>query len=192
MLEKIINIWISGGWVMFPLCILAIAIYCLGFDMLLYLKKNNIKLVKGWKSWIQNPKDAPPDISEIIIYSQENVSASKQLRQRFEEINNSLLGEIDRKLIFLNTLVASAPLMGLLGTVIGMLGTFSAISSGGGSETVDMVAAGISEALITTQTGLFIALPGIFLILIINRKKSAIKSAILRLESYTLTSLKLT
>ena len=82
--------------------------------------------------------------------------------------------------------------MGLLGTVIGMLGTFSAISSGGGSETVDMVAAGISEALITTQTGLFIALPGIFLILIINRKKSAIKSAILRLESYTLTSLKLT
>ena len=81
--------------------------------------------------------------------------------------------------------------MGLLGTVIGMLGTFSAISSGGGSETVDMVAAGISEALITTQTGLFIALPGIFLVLVIQRQKSAIASGILRLESQSLTTLDL-
>jgi biopolymer transport protein ExbB/TolQ len=52
-----------------------------------------------------------------------------------------------------------------------------------------MVAAGISEALITTQTGLFIALPGIFLILVIRRQKSSIESAILRLESQSLTAL---
>jgi biopolymer transport protein ExbB len=54
-----------------------------------------------------------------------------------------------------------------------------------------MVAAGISEALITTQTGLFIALPGIFLILVIQRQKSSIASAILRLESQSLTALDL-
>ena len=52
-----------------------------------------------------------------------------------------------------------------------------------------MVAAGISEALITTQTGLFIALPGIFLVLVIKRQKSAIASGILRLESQSLTTL---
>ena len=81
--------------------------------------------------------------------------------------------------------------MGLLGTVIGMLATFKGISSGSGSETVDMVASGISEALITTQTGLFIALPGIFLILIIRRQNSSIKSKLLRLESQSITSLQL-
>ena len=192
-ITEIFNIWNSGGWVMIPLCLLAILIYTTGFEMFLFLKDHNLKLddTENWKEWINNPELAPNLAKEIIRYSQENVSTSKHLRNRFEEIEQSLLHRIDRKLIFLNTLVAAAPLMGLLGTVIGMLGTFAAIASGGGSETVDMVAAGISEALITTQTGLFIALPGIFLILIIRRQKSAIESGILRLESQSLTALNL-
>jgi biopolymer transport protein ExbB len=193
-IQEILNIWNSGGWVMVPLSLLALFIYTTSFDLILYLNNNKIELDNNdkWKSWIENPKLAPKNAKEIIRYSQEDVSSSKHLRNRFEEIHQNLIHNVERKLIFLNTLVASAPLMGLLGTVIGMLGTFSAISSGSGSETVDMVAAGISEALITTQTGLFIALPGIFLILIIRRKKSAIESSIMRLESQSLTSLNLT
>lgn len=191
MIQEIISIWNSGGWVMVPLCLLAVLIYTTGFDLILYLNQNKIDLGKNdqWKDWIHNPNLAPKHTKEVIRYSQENVFSSKHLRNRFEEIHQNLIQDVDRKLIFLNTLVASAPLMGLLGTVIGMLGTFSAISAGGGSETVDMVAAGISEALITTQTGLFIALPGIFLILIVRRQKSAIESSIMRLESQSLTTL---
>ena len=159
--------------------------------MFLFLRSYDLKIKanQNLKSWILDPEQAPNQVKEIIRYTQENVTASKHLKSRFEEVEQSIIHKIDRKLIFLNTLVASAPLMGLLGTVIGMLGTFSAISSGGGSETVDMVAAGISEALITTQTGLFIALPGIFLVLVIKRQKSAIVSGILRLESQSLTTL---
>ena len=192
-ITEIFNIWNSGGWVMFPLCLLAILIYTLGSEMFLFLRAYNLGIANtnNWKEWIHDPDLAPNQVKEIIRYTQENVSTSKQLCNRFEEIERSLLHPIDRKLTFLNTLVAAAPLMGLLGTVIGMLGTFSAIASGGGSETVDMVAAGISEALITTQTGLFIALPGIFLILVIRRQKSAIKSGISRLESQSLTALNL-
>lgn len=192
-ITEIFNIWNSGGWVMFPLSLLAILIYTLGSEMFLFLRAYNLGIANtnNWKEWIHNPDLAPNQAKEIIRYTQENVSTSKQLCNRFEEIERSLLHPIDRKLTFLNTLVAAAPLMGLLGTVIGMLGTFSAIASGGGSETVDMVAAGISEALITTQTGLFIALPGIFLILVIRRQKSAIKSGISRLESQSLTALNL-
>ena len=190
---EIFSIWGSGGWVMIPLCLLAILIYITGFEMFLFLRSYDLKIKsnQNLKSWILDPEQAPKQAKEIIRYTQENVTASKHLRSRFEEVEQSILHKIDRKLIFLNTLVASAPLMGLLGTVIGMLGTFSAISSGGGSETVDMVAAGISEALITTQTGLFIALPGIFLILVIRRQKSSVESAILRLESHSLTTLDL-
>lgn len=192
-ITDIFSIWGSGGWVMIPLCLLAILIYTTGFEMFLFLKSFDLKIKpdQNLKSWIIDPEQAPVQAKEIIRYTQENVTASKHLRSRFEEIEQNILHKVDRKLIFLNTLVASAPLMGLLGTVIGMLGTFSAISSGGGSETVDMVAAGISEALITTQTGLFIALPGIFLILVIQRQKSSIASAILRLESQSLTALDL-
>ena len=192
-ITEIFGIWGSGGWVMIPLCLLAILIYTTGFEMFLFLRSFDLKINanQNLKTWILDPDQAPKQAKEIIRYTQENVTAYKHLKNRFEEVEQNILHKIDRKLIFLNTLVASAPLMGLLGTVIGMLGTFSAISSGGGSETVDMVAAGISEALITTQTGLFIALPGIFLVLVIQRQKNAIASGILRLESQSLTTLDL-
>ena len=192
-ITEIFGIWGSGGWVMIPLCLLAILIYTTGFEMFLFLRSFDLKINgnQNLKIWILDPEQAPRQAKEIIRYTQENVSTSKHLKNRFEEIEQNILDKMDRKLIFLNTLIASAPLMGLLGTVIGMLGTFSAISSGGGSETVDMVAAGISEALITTQTGLFIALPGIFLVLLIQRQKNAIASGILRLESQSLTTLDL-
>ena len=81
--------------------------------------------------------------------------------------------------------------MGLLGTVIGMLGTFAGIAKGGGAETAGIVAGGISEALITTQTGLFVALPGIFLVLVIRRRKHAVEAALARIESLILTKLDL-
>ena len=192
-LVKCADIWKSGGWVMVPLFFLALIIYSNGIQLLLFLGKGNIELdeEKNWAKWVKEPSAAKGRVGEIIRYTQNNVTAAKQVRNRFEEIRQTMLHNIERRLIFLNTLVAAAPLMGLLGTVIGMLGTFAAISSGSGSETAAKVAEGISEALITTQTGLFIALPGIFLILIIRRRKHAIEAALARIESISLTKLKL-
>lgn len=193
MLEKIISIWLSGGWVMIPLALLAVLIYTIGVALLLFLRKGNLQLghESEWLVWIQSPQRAKGRAREIIRYTQEEVYTAKQMRNRFSEIRMSMLDNVDRRLIFLSTLIAAAPLMGLLGTVIGMLSTFAAISMGGGAETAAMVAAGISEALITTQTGLFIALPGIFLALIIRRKKHGVEAALARIESLSLTQLKL-
>jgi biopolymer transport protein ExbB len=191
MLEKIIGIWLSGGWVMIPLALLAVLIYSNGIQLLLFLRKGNVQLGNDsqWLQWVYNPSQAQGRAGEIIRYTQENVTAAKHVRNRFEEVRQSILHDVERRTIFLNTLVAAAPLMGLLGTVIGMLGTFAAISAGGGAETAAMVAAGISEALITTQTGLFIALPGIFLVLVIKRRKHAVEAALARIESLILTKL---
>jgi len=193
MWEQIVGIWASGGWVMIPLALLASLIYTIGIRLLLFLRKGNIQLghESEWLEWIHDPRTARGRAGEIIRYTQENVSAAQHVRNRFEEVRQSILHNIERRLIFLHTLVAAAPLMGLLGTVIGMLGTFTALSGGGGAETASMVAAGISEALITTQTGLCIALPGIFLTLIIRRRKHAIEAALARIESLSLTKLKL-
>ncbi len=178
---------------MVPLFLLALMIYSNGIQLLLFLNKGNIQLGNEteWTQWVKEPETATGRVGEIIRYTQNNASASKQVRTRFEEIRQSMVHTIERRLIFLNTLVAAAPLMGLLGTVIGMLGTFAAISSGGGSETAAKVAEGISEALITTQTGLFIALPGLFITLLIRRRKHAIEAALARIESLSLTKLNL-
>ena len=68
-----------------------------------------------------------------------------------------------------------------------MLQTFFGISTSGGAETAGVVAAGISEALITTQTGLTIALPGLFIVMMIQRQRHDLEAKLARLESLTLT-----
>lgn len=178
---------------MIPLALLALMIYSIGIQLLLFLRKGNVQLGREseWLNWVYNPDKAEGRAGEIIRYTQENVTQAKHVRNRFEEVRQSILHDVQRRLIFLNTLVAAAPLMGLLGTVIGMLATFAGLSSSGGAETVDIVAAGISEALITTQTGLFIALPGIFLTLVVRRRMHAVEAALARIESLSLTKLKL-
>ncbi|NQY33046.1 MAG: MotA/TolQ/ExbB proton channel family protein, partial [Coraliomargarita sp.] len=121
MLEKIINIWLSGGWVMIPLALLAVMIYSTGIQLLLFLRKGNVQLGHDteWLTWVYAPDKANGRVGEIIRYTQENVTAAKHVRNRFEEVRQSILHNVQRRVIFLNTLVAAAPLMGLLGTVIG-------------------------------------------------------------------------
>lgn len=178
---------------MIPLALLAVVIYSTGIRILLFLGRHTVQLghENDWLDWIQNPDSAQGHAGDIIRYATRNVTAARHVRSRFEEVRQGMLHDIERRVTFLKTLVAAAPLMGLLGTVIGMLGTFTAISSGSGAETAAMVAAGISEALITTQTGLFVALPGLFLILIIHRRKHSVEAALARIESLSLTQLQL-
>jgi len=178
---------------MIPLMILAVIIYTSGIQLFLFLRRGNVQVghEEEWLAWVRDPSSATGRAGEIIRYTQDGVRTKKQLRYRFEEVRRSLLHSIERRTHLLNTLVAAAPLLGLLGTVIGMLGTFSALAKGGGGETAALVAEGISEALITTQTGLFIALPGIFLVLIVRRRKHAVEAALLRIESLSITHLDL-
>jgi biopolymer transport protein ExbB len=186
----IIDVLLSGGWVMLPLFLLSSAIYYYGSEMIIFLnqfsslKKTPLDLNK----LIDEPSIASTQFREIIEYTQHNVLDIKDFRSRIKQIEKSTLESLKKKVVLLGTLVASAPLMGLLGTVIGMLGTFSGISMGAGNQTVSMVSTGISKALITTQTGLFIALPGTFLIMYIKRRISGIESTIEIIESKTITA----
>ncbi len=77
-------------------------------------------------------------------------------------------------------LASLAPLMGLLGTVSGMLTTFDVIALFG-TGNARALAAGVSEALITTQSGLVVALPGLFMGNFIRRRVDRLKG---RLERY--------
>jgi Biopolymer transport proteins len=189
MLDKIIGIWFSGGWVMIPLALLAVLIYSTGLQLVLFLRKGNMQLgnENEWLSWVYNPANAQGRAGEIIRYTQEDVTAAKHIRNKFEEVRQAFLNNVQRRLVFLNMLVATAPLMGLFGTVLGMLSIFTSLAKTGGGDTAAMVAAGISKALITTQTGLFIALPGVFLVLMIRQRKNKIEAALARIEAIVLT-----
>lgn len=189
MTSEILKIWASGGWVMIPLFALAVLLYAQAFQLVLYVRRARLpsSTAAHWWDWVRNPSEAQGRVREIIEYTQQGVTTTDQVRNRFDEIRGAWIALIDRRTVFVSMLVAAAPLMGLLGTVFGMLQTFLGISTSGGTETAGVVAAGISEALVTTQTGLTIALPGLFLVMIIQRQRQSLEAKIARLESLTLS-----
>jgi biopolymer transport protein ExbB len=188
-MDRIFEIWASGGWVMVPLFGLAVLLYTQAFQLVLYMRRVRFggEQEARWWEWVRTPEDAEGKVREIVEYTQSNVSSQKEIHNRFDDVRADLLGPVDRRTRFVSTLVAAAPLLGLLGTVLGMLQTFFGLSTGGGSETAGVVASGISEALVTTQAGITIALPALFLVLLIQRQGHELEGKIARLESLTIT-----
>lgn len=188
--QEMFQIIASGGWVMIMLAIIGLLLYSNALDLILYLFRGNLnpRSAKQWEEWVMHPERSTGRAGDIIRYTQSGAQNVKSVQRRFDEVRFNMLGRVDRRLIFVNTLVATAPLAGLLGTVIGMLGTFGGIATGGRGDTMSKVAGGIHEALLTTQTGLMIALPGVFFALIITRKRVGLEAAIARIESLTLTA----
>ena len=177
---------------MIGLGLLSVLLYTTAFQLMLYVLKTNLRQDQQgtWSAWVAEPEKAEGRVGQILRYACDRVSSAKQLRNRFEEVRLSMTGMLDRRIAYLTTLVAIAPLMGLLGTVIGMLQTFFGIATQGGADTAGVVAGGISEALITTLTGLTIALPGLFITMIVRRQMHGIEAAIARLECLALTHYK--
>ncbi|MBE0565408.1 MAG: MotA/TolQ/ExbB proton channel family protein, partial [Krumholzibacteria bacterium] len=90
--------------------------------------------------------------------------------------------ELRRHLAAIAVLAAVAPLLGLLGTVLGMIQTFEVISLFGTGNAKAM-AVGISVALITTQAGLIVAIPGLFISRALGRRARRLEAA---LDEFTL------
>lgn len=80
------------------------------------------------------------------------------MKEAIEEVGRQVVHEMERYLITLGTIASISPLLGLLGTVIGMIKVFSVIVTTGVGDPA-VLAGGISEALITTAAGLSVAIP---------------------------------
>lgn len=188
-MDRIWHIWLSGGWVMIPLFTLALLLYAQALHLVMLVRRANLseESEPHWWEWVRSPERAEGRVADVIQYTQSDVSSADQVRNRFDEVRTAILALIDRRTRFVGTLVGAAPLLGLLGTVLGMLQTFFGISMSGGTETAGVVAAGISEALVTTEAGLTIALPALFIVMVIQRRRHALEARLARLESLTLT-----
>ncbi len=85
---------------------------------------------------------------------------------------------IRRRIDFCFVLIGAAPLVGLLGTVSGMLANFSGLAISSGAAPVESISAGISCALITTQTGLVIAVPTFIICTLLKRRQENVISSL--------------
>lgn len=185
--DNAIGVWVAGGMLMYPLFGLACVIYFYALEMLVYFRREEYNKIDEmtYAGWIKSPDKSKGEIGEIIRYSQEDVKTIRDVESRFEEIKAARLPRIEQKIIFLSILVTMSPLMGLLGTVMGMLTTFKGLANSSG-QVIDVVAKGISEALITTQTGLVIAIPGYILVYMLMRRRQEQAAFLEHVESLTL------
>ncbi len=94
----------------------------------------------------------------------------RELQRRVAAFELDRIAWVERRLPFLGVLITAAPLLGLLGTVAGMLISFDGLAGSTGGKPIDTISAGISKALVTTQAGLVIAVPAAFLLALLKRQ----------------------
>lgn len=123
---------------------------------------------------MQHVRSIPGMAGDLLAAAVEHVDEKKEYIE--EVLYEKMLGarmRLERGLPFLALAATTGPLMGLLGTVTGMIATFKIISSFGGGDP-KMLAAGISEALICTATGMGVAIPALLFHAFLSRRAKSI------------------
>lgn len=163
----------SGGWVMVPLMVLAVLAAAIVLERLWTLRRAEViphGIVQEIEHWSRG-KDL--DGSEIQRLRKDSplgeiLAAALQIRQkprhvikeRIEDVGRHISHDLNRFLPTLGTIASVSPLLGLLGTVFGMIQMFLTILTTGVGD-ANQLAGGIGQALISTAAGLCVAIPAL-------------------------------
>lgn len=165
----------AGGWLMLPIILSSILALAICVERFLALNPNKVaprNLLNQVWGWMQNKqldneklrqlrKGSP--LGEIIAAGLGNAKHGRDImKESIEDAASHVIHELERYLNALGTIAAVTPLLGLLGTVVGMIRVFSEIMVQG-TGNAGVLAGGISEALITTASGLCVAIPALIM-----------------------------
>ena len=175
----------QGGWVMPPLIAATLVLwFAIGYRFAA-LKRGSQRDVRDLLR--RYDEDKLPSSDGVIIRA-----LGKGVWMRDDDVDDlrhyldDALWEEERELSKYNrliiTIVAAAPLLGLLGTVIGMIETFDSLGDMSLFSQSGGIAGGISQALITTQMGLAVAIPGLIVNGILQRKQKSLELDLARLK----------
>ncbi len=172
----------AGGWMMIPLIICSILAVAISIERFWTLRRENIApqhlLAQVWV-WIKNNQMDGGKLKELKENSHlgailaaglvNSKHGRDMMKEAIEQQAAQSIHEMERFLNALGTIAAVTPLMGLLGTVIGMISVFSEIMAQG-TGNAGVLAGGISEALVTTAAGLIVAIPALICFRIFQRR----------------------
>ncbi len=165
------SIFAAGGWLMYPLAICSIVVIAISIERFWTLNPSKVaprnQLGDVW-SQVQSGNMTAEQLKDlrrgsplgrILAAGLANSRHGRDvMKDSIQEAANQVIHDLERYLAILGTIAAVAPLLGLLGTVIGMIQVFSAILLEG-TGNAGVLAGGISQALLTTAAGLGVAIP---------------------------------
>ncbi len=163
----------AGGWLMAPILLCSLVAAAIFLERLWALRGERIlppQLIARVRQWHEQGKvdrqrlqqlraDSP--LGRVLAAGLANRHLDRQaVKEGIEDAGRHEVHELERYLNALATIAAITPLLGLLGTVVGMIEVFTAIRAAGVGD-APALAGGISEALITTASGLVVAIPSL-------------------------------
>jgi biopolymer transport protein ExbB len=173
----VLEIFLSGGLLMWPLLFCSVIALAIIAERFWSLQKRNVAPAELLQQVLDHEREnrISDDLLKLLVKSSPlgrlfavglvNRDHGREImKEAIEEEGSTVVHELERYLNTLGTIAAITPLLGLLGTVIGMIQVFTSISpevitQGIGDPTI--LAAGISKALITTAAGLSIGIPAL-------------------------------
>lgn len=162
----------AGGWLMLPLLLCSVFTLAISIERFLRLKRAGVvpkalqlqtgQPVQGVLQQLQQSENLQHStLGRIFMAGAQNKHQSEQFaRAQMEATASQEIGYLEKNINFLGTLSAVAPLLGLLGTVLGIIESFLMIDISSSNPT--LMIPGISKALITTAAGMLIAVPALF------------------------------
>jgi biopolymer transport protein ExbB len=163
----------AGGWPMIPLLLLSALALALIVERGWTLRRSRVmpaKLGDEVRAWAARGNLDPAHIDSLrqtsplgtllaAVLDMRNRSR-EVMRERVEDVGRHLVHRMERYLNTLGTIAAAGPLLGLFGTVVGMIQMFLGILDYGIGD-VNQLAGGIGKALVCTATGMIVAIPAL-------------------------------
>ena len=164
----------AGGWLMVPIILCSIISAAICMERFWTLRRQQVSpenLLPRINAWVENNSMDAVRLRQLCSGSPlgrilaAGIGAQgrgrESMKESIEEVASEIVHELGRYLNTLGTIASITPLLGLLGTVIGMIKVFSAIRLHGAGNAA-VLAGGIAEALVTTAAGLTVAIPSLF------------------------------
>jgi biopolymer transport protein ExbB len=161
-----LDLFQKGGFAMYPLLLLSVVTVAITIERLVYLRRaktNAGEFMEALDEARKYCEASSTPISRIIMAGLRNQKRGRAEVIRAIEDEGALeVAQLEKGILVLQTISKIAPLIGLFGTVTGMIRSFQAMGASSG-DNPRLVAAGIAEALVATAAGLVVAIPAYFL-----------------------------
>ncbi len=164
----------AGGWLMAPILLCSAIAVGLIVERFMTLSRKKVvpadlgEQVIGWATRSRLDKEHIDGLAQhsplgrILAAAVRNRTRSREIiKEAVEDTGRHVVHELERYLNTLGTIAGISPLLGLLGTVVGMIKVFAQITTQGVGD-AQALSAGISQALVTTAAGLVVAIPAFF------------------------------
>jgi len=187
---KFIDLALKGGWIMVPIILLSVIAVYIFFDRYFAIKKAgkfDTQLLEKIKIYITSGK-----IDEAITICRNNSNPASRMIEKgisrigrpltdvnsaIENVGNLEISKLEKGLPVLASVAGGAPMIGFLGTVMGMIQAFYDMANAGNNIDVTLLSSGIYQAMVTTVAGLIVGIIAYFAynILVTNVEKVIFK-----------------